>query len=182
MINQSDLWEQDATELGPTSSELSNIARLAGEMEERRKVVDKIEKELKAAQAALREIEEVRLPQAILDTGVTSVGFASGQKLEVKEDIKMSIPKKNKQLCAKWLKENGAESLVRETATLPVEEAILDMLDKAGVEYAVDETIPTGSVKALFRELMKQAEEEGRTLELPMKDFGAFQYRKAVLK
>ena len=179
MIN----FEEDVTQeqaAGPTDADLRKVSTLAARQVELEAGVRYLERELKKEKERLRKVAEVELPELLLnELGLSMFAMADGTKVEVKDSLKCSVPKKNLKEVSKWLADHGHSALVKRDVVLPFDKGEDDriatletlLLDSGYSQYAVNEAVHTGQLKQLIQEL----EEEGE--EVPLDLFGAYHHK-----
>lgn len=167
----------------PSNAEITEIAALAEQQLRQTATVEKLEEALKMAQAALRQTQEVDLPNAMQQAGVSEIKLPSGQKISIKDGITASVPKANKlEVCA-WLREHGFGDIVSEDVTVSFgrgeEEQARDTANRLralGLRPELTTDVNTARLKALITEQM------ARGIEVPLELFGAQTWTKAVIK
>jgi hypothetical protein len=119
----------------------AKVARLEGEIEEAKKMVDNIAKKV--------------LPEMLLSAGYETLGLINGKKIEIKEEVYVNVPKDpfKKRALFNWMKQQGAEYLIRNELKVddPTEE-LMNELSTKGVSYTKNEDVNTNSFKAFIRE------------------------------
>lgn len=170
----------------PTDEQIKVISDLCKQQLRAQKEVEEKEKELKEAQRKLRRIQEQELPDAMLaaGSGITMFETADGFNVSIKEDLKASIPKKNKPEAIAWLIEHGLESIVKENVEIPFDKGevekvdrLLEVLERNGFnEFSVKPTVNTATVKAALKELIEQG------VDVPESTFGLYFYKQAIIK
>jgi HEAT repeat protein len=179
--------DYEENEAPVTDEALATVAALAEKQLREEAEVERLEALLKDAKEQLRHTSMEALPTAmdeVGDVGLTSFELRSGHVVSVEDKLSASIPKKNKSACAKWLEDNGHESIVRKTVTLSFgrgeEDALNDLCtvleDEDFCEYEIAEDMNTTTIKALCKELMEDGE------EFPLKLFGIYEYRQATVE
>jgi hypothetical protein len=166
------------------NSQLEGISNLAREQIDLQGKVEFAESELKDLKKLHKQVSQVDLPEALMSVGMTSFKMDSGEEISIKDQLRMSIAKKNKGECIQWLVDNGYSTIIKNTVTIS-----FDMGDEDGVDNlldllhtnkylhpVVDEAVNTATVKAIAKERM----EDG--LEFPMEIFGGFTYRESKIK
>lgn len=151
---------------GPTDDQLKNIVGLARQMKIKELEIDAQEKILNQMKAEHRALQQVDIPTAMQEAGVTEFTFAGrrGQsvKIAIAENFYMSIPVKNKTACARWLKKQKLGDLV----ALLVGVKFAKGEDKKAQKFylslvkrkmtpTLTESMHTGAVKGALKELLK---------------------------
>lgn len=167
----------------PSNNEVLEISLLARMQLDRQIKVAELEEELKEWQAALRQTQEVDLPNAMQQAGVSEIKLPTGEKVTIKDGITASVPKDRKAEVCQWLRLHGFGDIVSEDVSVSFgrgEEQqareTADRLRELGLQPALVTDVNTARLKALI------AEQLGKGKEVPLEMFGAVQWTKAVIK
>lgn len=170
-----------ADDVTATNEQLKQVSQLVAAIRSQRSVVANMETQLKDAQRHLRLLEEEDLPAALDEAGIPEFKTADGAHVKVEQKLYMSVPKKNKPAVASWLLGHGHGSLVQSDVVVKFKKGEADRVNQAvdllaehgfpGVH--VDESMHTGQLKALVRELLDDGE------DVPLDLFGAYVKRVA---
>lgn len=152
-----------------------------------REYVEICEKELAIAERAERIISEETIPILLDNHGVSSITLANGKTLEVKEDVKASVPKDvvRRQNALKWLSDHGAGALIKDEVTIEDPDiAILQTLDLHGTPYVREQNVNSSSLAAWFREKfgIKKGTVSSMDMDEVSPDLSVYRYRKTSLK
>lgn len=165
------------------ASDIKDIQAVANRMLDLQAVVADIEDRLKEAKTKLRNVQEGQLPELMEAAGITEFKLKNGMTVSVTEDLKVSVPRKNKaQVCA-IMKEWGYEGAVNTDFIAPlgkgsdnIAKSLMDSAHEMGVEANIIEDIATATVKKALRERMSKGVQDDFAL------FGAFRFVKATVK
>lgn len=167
----------------PSNNEVKEIAALATLQRHQERIVADCEAELKKWQSALRQTQEVDLPNAMQQAGVSEIKLPTGEKITIKDGITASVPKDRKAEVCQWLRLHGFGDIVSEDVSVSFgrgEEQqareTADRLRELGLQPALVTDVNTARLKALI------AEQLGKGKEIPLELFGAVQWTKAVIK
>lgn len=167
----------------PSNNEVKEIAALASRQIEQQAEVEHLEEFLKQAQAALRQTQEVDLPNAMQQAGVSEIKLPTGEKITIKDGITASVPKDRKAEVCQWLRLHGFGDIVSEDVSVSFgrgEEQqareTADRLRELGLQPALVTDVNTARLKALI------AEQLAKGKDVPLEMFGAIQWTKAVIK
>lgn len=162
----------------PEDNILAKLSKLATEQLGAEKAVAAAELELESAKDALREIQEVKIPDLMDEAKVTEFATPSGLKIKVKENIRASISKANAPGAFAWLRENGHESLIKRQVTVMFgkgedEEAASAIKALEERELPVDDnsSVNAQTLSKFVREKLEAGE------VIPMELFGVFRQR-----
>ncbi|ARB06128.1 heat shock protein [Dinoroseobacter phage vB_DshS-R5C] len=165
------------------STDLADVKALAHKQLELEAKVARAEQALKDAQKELMQISDRDLPAALKAAGIPSFTLDNGMKVAYKEDLKVSVPKKNLPAVLKHMREWGYEANISTTMTIDLgkgndnaAKALAQQASEMGLTANVDETIATGTVK----KVLNQRIDEGKSDDLSL--FGAFPFTRATVK
>ena len=179
-----DMSDFENDDIGITDSQIKTISGLVKRQVDLEKEVKDAEDALKKLKARLRKVAEVDLPDALVEAGTTLFRTEDGYMVDLKEDMKASIPAKNKNKAIAWLIANDLESLVKENVVVPFDKgegdkvkAVVDLLQGAGVvDFSVAASVHTNQVKASLKELIENG------TAVPEDLFGIYWFKQAVIK
>lgn len=177
-------YGKDSSALGDNA--LARIAGLAQDQIKAEAEVARLEEELKAAQAKLKDISQFKLPELLAEVGMSEFKLKDGTKISVKEDVRASIPKSDSQPAFDWLESHGSGALIKREIKISFgkgEEAwakkfMADLAKrKKPVKAENKMTVHPQTLQAFIREQL----EKGETV--PLDIFGAFiqKFTKVVL-
>lgn len=168
----------------PSNNEVSEISALATLQIQRQIDVEKAELALKEASEKLRQVQEVDLPNAMLQAGVTEIRLPDGQRITLKEDVYASIPKDRMAEAFAWLKANNLADVIKNEVKVNFgkgeEEsaaALIEELNAHGwTSYDTKTTVHPSTLKSLIREQLAKG------VNIPLDVFGAGPITKAIIK
>lgn len=167
----------------PSNNEVKEIAALAERQLLQQHAVESLENDLKYAQAALRQTQEVDLPNAMQQAGVSEIKLPTGEKITIKDGITASVPKDRKQEVCQWLRLHGFGDIVSMDIKLSFGRGEEKEADKVARRLADEGLHPecitdvnTARLKALISEQLAKGK------EVPLEMFGAIQWTKAIIK
>ena len=170
----------------PTNSEISEIAALAANQLFWQAKVTEAELLLKDAADRLRQVQEIDLPNAMAQAGVSSITLPSGEKVSIKEDIFASIPKNELYHEAlDWLREHGFGDVIKNAVTVSFgkgedEQAdeLLRILAEHHWRQMADQkmSVHPQTLKALIKEQLAKG------TNVPFELFGVVPFTKAIIK
>lgn len=176
-------FEADANSAEPTEGELSKIRALAARMQHAQQVVAQREAELKEAKAALRQIQEIDLPEAMAEVGMTDFTLDSGEKVRIKDVISASIPEANAQAAFDWLEEHNLGDLIKHNFVVPLgrgerERALelLQFLNERGIACTNKASVHPQTLSATVRE------QKAKGVIFPEDIFKIYEGKKAEIK
>lgn len=167
-----------------SNTEISEIAALAQQQVAQQLQVEEIELALKKAQEKLRQIQEVDLPNAMAQAGVTEIRLPDGRRITIKEDIYASIPKDRYIEAMTWLQDNGFGDVIKNEVKVTfgrgeesgAQELIADLTAHGWNNYESKVAVHPQTLKALLREQLAAG------VNIPLDVFGAGPVTKAIIK
>lgn len=166
-----------------TNKALTQISELAEMYLVRKAKVEELEDALKAAMADLNEIEYDLLPSAMEQADVLNFTTPDGIQVAIKEDLNMSLKSGDKEKAFAWLRSHDKGDLIKNVITVEFgvgqdkqAAELAKLLKKQKYEFTQQEDVNTSSVKAVIRRVLEAGD------DVPLEDFGATQYKKAVVK
>jgi len=175
-------FEEQQTVSNDQLKEISELAFQQVKLEDTIATQERLIKDLKAQH---KKLSTDTLPTAMQAAGMVNFALTDGSEVSVKEELFMSIPKKNKAEAADWLVAHDHESLVKNDVYLPFSKGddeqlnnLIEILKDNGYSdsYSIEQGMNTASVKAAVREMLEQG------VDVPMKLFGGFQQITAKVK
>lgn len=162
---------------------LATVSRLAACALVAQVNVERIEQELKDAEAELRRIVEEALPVAMFELGLTGLTLEDGSTLKIEESVHAAITKANEAEAFDWLRKHELGDVIKNdiTASFGKDEdakaqALVVSLSKLGYVYKRRESVHPGTLKALAREKIVAGD------PLPEDLFGVHTINRAVIK
>ncbi len=156
-------YEADAAAAkAPTSDNiLSRITARVRDLRDRRADVVLAEEALKAAQAAVRLIEELDLPELMKEAGQEKLRTSDGYDVELIETLRASIPAASLAQALAWLVANGQASIIKRDIRLQFgkdedekAQAALDLVLNNGFMPQDKQTVHPQTLAAVIREMM----------------------------
>lgn len=189
-----DLMQELEDAAGPSQDQLREIARLVALQIVREGEVDRLTAELKKAKEDLLDISDRKLPEALKNARTKKFVTDDGKTVEVKEDLKIELPKKRLPEIIEKLREWEYGELVANTLTCTIEKGkdnlageIMAKAEEIGLDMHRTESVNAGSVKKILRDRTKEAAEgkedkDGNVIEAPdLNFFGAFSFTRAKI-
>lgn len=168
----------------PSNNEVAEIAALAKLQIQRQIELEKAEIAVKEASENLRQVQEIDLPNAMLQAGVSEIRLPDGQRITLKEDVYASIPKDRMFEALTWLKEHNLADVIKNEIKVNfgkgeevAAEALIRELNEHGwTNYDSKTTVHPSTLKALIREQLAKG------VNIPLDVFGAGPITKALIK
>lgn len=165
------------------STNLADVRALAMKQLDLEGQVARAEAALKKAQTELLKISDRELPAALKAAGIPSFVLDNGMKVAYKEDLKISLPKKNMDAILKNMRDWGYAANVSSTLTIDLgkgndnaKKSLEVQATEMGLTVDSAETIAAGTVK----KVLNQRIDEGKSDDLSL--FGAFPFTRATVK
>ena len=161
-------------DVAPASKNLGEIAEIASKIIDAQKNIDQIERQLKAKKQELRELQEIVLPDAMQESGITSFELSDGSKVKVKDFTSVSLPTQShidrtkdedqqsalierRQSGLDWLIKNQGESIIKNTVKVLFDvdaeaqvKSLMDDLSKKNLLYKVSVDVHPRSLKSFI--------------------------------
>lgn len=179
----SDLDELAVEGAKAPSTNLADIRALALKQLDLEAELAKAEQAVKTAKENLRKVQELELPAALKAAGIPSFTLDNGMTVSYDEDLKVSLPKVRLDKIIAQMKAWGFEANVTNTLTIDLGKgndnavkALTAAAEEMGVKATLAEDIPTGTVKKVLNQRIKEGKSDDLTF------FGAFPFTKATVK
>ena len=106
-------FEQDVANIDQTG--LETVAELLREQLKLEELISSMEETVKINKEHLRKLSGETIPEKMAELGMTSTTMYDGSKVEVVEDIYVSIPKdpQKSKACYEWLEDNGLGDIIK---------------------------------------------------------------------
>lgn len=98
-----------------SANDMSEITKLAEAQYAAQQKVDALKIDLKAAEEDLRKYSDKLLPTKMDELGIATFETSSGISVEVKEDIRVSVPPENRPKAWDWMEKGGYGALIKST-------------------------------------------------------------------
>ena len=179
------MFEEDA--ILPSNNDLLEISQLAKQQLSLQDQVATAEQALEALQRALRQVQEIDLPQAMLQAGVSSITLPTGQKITIKESLSVGAvsPKSQHYAAAlQWLRDNNFGDVIKNEVKVlfgkgeeeGAMELVQDLKQHGWNNYEQLVTVHSQTIKSLITEQL------ARGKDVPLEIFGAYPVTKALIK
>ena len=143
-------------------SDLQRVVQLAELLLKLRQNVERLETELKTAKEDVRRVEQEDLPDLMQELGLQTFKLATGEVVDVKQDVECGISEERRARAHAWLTENGFGGLIK---TEVVARFGRDQRDAA---VAVAEQIGSEMIErvhpATLKSFVKEQMEAGRAI------------------
>ncbi len=127
-MNLEHLKQEAEKEAGePKQDSLLTITALAQEWKERKAAYILLECQAAEAKKLFNEVSQEKIPNAMMEVGLSELKLADGEKVSFKEDVSCSIKDYNK--LDEWLSERGEDGIIKITLEMgKVPRNILSMI------------------------------------------------------
>ena len=169
-------FEEDVVNIDQTG--LESVAELLREQLKLEELIESMEETVKINKEALRKLSGEVIPEKMAELGMTATEMYDGSKVQVVEDIYVSIPKdpEKSKACYEWLDDNGLGDIIKNQVGMSfgkgegnkakhLEESIKEM----GLIPEVKVSVHPSTLKATVKKL----HEEGK-LSVPDNTFNLF--------
>lgn len=96
----------------------ADIAQTCNKLLETQKEIKTAEDKIKKLKEAERNLSDNVIPNLMREAGLSSLGLANGDKVEVKPYYSANITESFKERAHNWLRENNFDDLIKNTVTL----------------------------------------------------------------
>jgi hypothetical protein len=184
MTDQTNPYAVTDDSVTATNDQLKQIGQLVAAARQQAQLIEQLEERLKKEKENMRLLVEVDIPAVMDEANLSKLETPDGRTVKIEEKLYMSVAKKNKPALASWLLGHGHGSLVQSDVRLAFKkgdadkvQAAMDLLSENGFRNAaIEESMHTGQLKALYKELVSEGE------DVPAELFGAHTVREAVIK
>ncbi len=149
----------------PEDTNLAELTRLARLMTEAQVQLDDAERAFKKAQAALKQIQEVDLPEKMEALGIETF-TANGLRISIKEKIRANIPSDRVAEALAWLDANGFGALTKHDFKVTYKKGEEDAvrttrkeLEALGVPYSEKRYVHPSPLASFAREQLSDGTE-----------------------
>ena len=153
---------------------LGEISALARMLVDYDREVDEAEAKLKELKEHARRVREESLPGAMEQLGLKELRLASGERIEIKQDVYASIPKDGQGAAFEWLEGNGFGGLIKTEVSVSfgrderlAARELAETLVAQGLVADVSSSVHVQTLKAFLREQLAEAR------PIPLDLFGA---------
>lgn len=168
-----------------TQIKLKEVGELCTRAEEQQTKVNQLDQELKNAQAELRELLEIKIPETLEAAGMTELKLASGKKITIANELSFNIPEERRPKCMQWLRDNNFDSIIKNIVSAQFakgEDAkalkVYRELLALGYNATHKEDVHWQTMKAFLKEQCRN-----NTLSTSDKElFGVYEYKIAKIK
>lgn len=182
-VTDDDLFS-DAIDTAVSDSALGKISAHAKRMIELNREVARHESVIKTLKEEFRDIEQRKLPEAMLEAGVSEFKLDNGAKITVRDTVHGSIPEENRAAAFKWLRDNDFGDIIKNEIKVPFgkgedekAKAVQDYLkEKYGLQTEAKESVHASTLAAWAKEQLKKG------VDVPLDTLGLWAGRKAVVK
>lgn len=142
-------------EISAPATALHDIMQQVTALEKAEEEVSQLEDRLIKAKEVRDKLAKIDIPGMLLQHGLEELKLSNGKKVMIKENLYVRIPKDIfiRERLFNWMKEQGAESLIKEVLTVEdPKETLFSILNTQGVAYIHEKDVNTNALKAFFRE------------------------------
>jgi hypothetical protein len=137
--------------------DLSKLKSMIDSMQSLESEIDKLEESLKIKKEAFRKINQEDIPFFLRENGLSEIKLQDGKKVNVKENISVTIKDNNNFLS--WLKNRNEDDISKYTVNFDRMESedikiINSFLTQNGYNYKGENKVHPMTLKKYFRELL----------------------------
>jgi hypothetical protein len=175
---------RDAEINTPDEDGIKKLSKMVKELQAHREEKSALENALSEIDKQIRALEEQEIPEKMLELGVSGFKLDTGESVEMKDNIRASIPEKYKDEAFAWLEKEGHGDLIKSEIKCSldrgdVEKAnlILDILKQQGIEDAeLKKAVHWGTLSSFVKEQL------GQGAAIPLEHLGVYQGKKVIIK
>lgn len=163
-----------STEVDPSAmGQLGIVGELAVKMLGVQSEIDRLEEELAAKKRAFRELNEVTIPEKMMEMGITEVTLDDDTKLTMRQYYSAKISPEREEEAFAWLTANGHDGIIKSKVNCSFgrgdeetrkEEQLVRMLDNAEIPYDRKRGVHHSTLKAFVREQIESGQNFPQTL------------------
>jgi hypothetical protein len=180
--------EQDKDLFGftaPSQGQMNNIADWATQALSLKGEIAQVEEYLKGLNKELADIEERKLPEALLEAGVIEFTMEDGSKISMQDVIQGGFPKdiEIRERLIDWVDKEGGTENIKDHFELHFTKgqyndavALRRLLQENKYIFDEFENVHTGTLYAFLKEKLREG-----TMP-PFEDFGLRYFKRAVIK
>jgi len=150
-----------------SDSKLKQLTVLGENLCELEEDIRKIEAMLNAKKNQAKQLAEVRIPDIMIDIGMSEFRLTSGYKLRVQPLLAVSIPKENLDSAETWLEDNHHGGMVKRVVEVYIPKTVGNnvliklsvTLKEMGLEYQQKKSIHYQTLNSWARNMEKENEE-----------------------
>jgi len=162
------------------------LNKLISEAIEIQKKIDMLKNDMKKYSEKFKKLTEVIIPDVMESLDMESFQQSNGTTIKIKNDIKVSLAKKNLQKRANqiaWLSANGLEEIIKDTITYQFDFSdqdnkikLLTLLTENNFsDFDCNETVHPQTLKASLKSLILEG------IQVPIEEFG-IHLKKVIIK
>jgi hypothetical protein len=155
----------DAETAAPTQAKLATVEQLVAEQLRLEDLLERLEEKRKETQAFYDNVRDRKLPDALLEAGVTEFKTTAGMKVKVEKLYLASVTKDKAPKFYDWLEEQGHGGIIESNILIPfgkgdresaktLLESVKDLLN--GVEPVLSDSIHWATLRAFAREQIEE--------------------------
>jgi hypothetical protein len=169
----------------PSKDQLTNISAWASEALELKAQIEQVEAHLKGLNAELAELEEYKLPKAILEAGMLEFTMQNGGKITIQDVIQGGFPKDvvKREHLMNWVANEGGGENIKDHFEIHYTKgqyvyalALRKLLQENNVIFDEFENIHTSTLYAFLKEKIREG-----TMP-PFDEFGLRYFKRAYIK
>jgi hypothetical protein len=175
--------EADAKALQVDNNSLSAVADLGKQAQVVQLEIDDLEASLKERKESLKNLLEVRIPEACQEIGLMGFSMDDGSEVEIKQFYSASITAEKEAEAHAWLRDNGYDDIIKNVVSVQFgkeEDAkageTLQLLRREGLLPDQVAKVHPQTLKGWVREMIEQG------VHFPMETFGVYTGFKATIK
>lgn len=163
----------------PDTADVSDLARLAHDLQDAELERIELDAQLKAADKRIRDLREHRIPELMASLGLAEIKLADGSKLSVATKVRASIPQSRKSEAMAWLLANGYGDIVKHHVVVDAGKgdasALIEQIEATGYMAKDEQAVHPSTLKKFLTDALAEGE------DVPLDVFGAYIVNEAKL-
>ena len=175
-------FEKDAEVVEPiTGEKLKRLTGLSQDLLDLRAQKEALEEDLDELSKKEFKLSSMTIPQYMEEIGMKEFTLQNGEKIEIKDMIKVSLNKDNRAMAYKFIEDVGAGDIIKHNISVSFGKAqdreavkALELLKKGGFEPSDELNVHGGTLKAWVKRYMEDDSEDKKPLDMVL--FGVYEY------
>jgi hypothetical protein len=172
----------------PDLTDLKQLSSLCKDLKAQRELIAGVEQHLEELKEKERKLSQDEIPNLLLSKGIEGLTLDDGSKVEIKEALKVSLPKTDivkKGRALQWITNNGGADIIKNEVTIrEPDQKTVNLLNENDIPYVAKNDIHASTLKAWFSRklgITKNSMQEIDLCDIP-KEINAFMYKETKIK
>jgi hypothetical protein len=172
-----DMSQDSVEETGPTNEQVIRISALANEQMLLEDQIAAAERRVAELTKRLREVSDIKLPEAMKECGMLSFTLKSGMEIQVSKGVAASIAEERREPGLQWFREQGFDDLIKSSVNAyfgkgedETAQQLCSWLTSHNIGYSEQATIHSATLKKFIAEQLRKgrpfSEDERKLLSI----------------